>query len=118
MSVSTSKRLKLIYIDASSSNVPTTFGSGATSLKATGLGGLGYRAYKVLNNTTARIALCLTDADAATPDSSTSTNDSQDIVAASTVEMKDFFHVYDKLYIRSDSGSAITTGVIAIEFWG
>lgn len=118
MSISTSKRLKTIYIDASGSNIPTTYGSGATSLKATGLGGLGYRAYKVLNSTTARIAISFTDADASTPDSSTTTNESQDFIAASTVEMKDFFHVYDKLYIRSDSGSAITTGIIAIEFWG
>lgn len=114
----TSKRLKLIYIDCSSSNPPTSFSSAATSLKATGLAGLGYKHMKVVNETGSRIAITLTDADAATPSSSTTTNDSQDIISATTTEFKDFIHVYDKLYIRSDSGSAITSGIIAIEFWG
>lgn len=111
------KRLKLAYINAASTNIPTTYGTGASSLILTDVGDKGYRHIKIVNETSSRIALCLTDKDSGTPDSSTSTNDSQDIVSATSTEFKDDIHLYDRVFLRSDSGSAITSGIVAVVLW-
>jgi hypothetical protein len=114
----TSKRIYSKYIDSASTNIPTTFGSGSTSKVITGIGGQGYTHLKVFNDTGSRIALCITDADAAVPSSSNSTNTSQDYIASTSTEFKDDIAVYDTIYIRSDSGSSITSGIVVIEVWG
>lgn len=110
-------RIKLAYINAASTNIPTTFGTGASSLILTDVGGQGFGHMKIVNETSSRIALCLTDKDSGTPSSSTSTNPSQDIVSATSTEFKDDIHIYDRVFLRSDSGSAITSGIVAVVLW-
>ena len=111
------KNFKLAYLNTSSTNIPTTYGTGAGSLVLTGVGGEGYSHMKIVNETSSRIAIALAAKDDAVPDSSTSTNTNQDIVSATSTEFKDDIHIYDKVYLRSDSGSAITSGIVAVVLW-
>lgn len=106
------------YVDAASVNIPTSYGTGANSKIMTGMAAKGYSKFKVINNTDSRIALCfVADKNASAPSSSNSTNTSQDYIIEQTAEVKDFFAVFDALYLRSDTGSIITTGLVIVEFW-
>lgn len=106
-------RPKTFYIDTSVNNVPTTYNSTANSKVVTGLGGLGFRHMRVLNETLSRIAIVLTDSASAVPSNK---NGSEFVFSAATTDWKDDLHIYDTCYLRSDSGSAITSGIITLEF--
>jgi hypothetical protein len=111
------KRVYCKRIDTSSTNIPTAFSSASTSKVITGLGSLGFEHFKILNDTSSRLAITLTDVDSGVPDSSTTVNTSQDFIASTSTEFKDDIWVYDTVYIRSDTGSAITSGIVVLEFW-
>jgi len=111
------------YIDASGTNIPTSYGSGSDSKIMTGMANTGYRHLRVLNKTAGRVALCfVADKNASVPSSSNSANTAQHYVPEpssgnTTVDFVDEICVFDSLYIRSDSGSAITSGVVVVELW-
>ncbi len=105
-------------IDASTSNIPTTYSSASTSLITSALGAIGYTHIKVSNETSGRIAICNTDADSGVPDSDPVTNPFQMYTPDNIIEWKDSLHIYSNIYIRSDTGSAITSGIVIIEVWG
>ena len=110
-------RVKSVRIDTSSSNVPTTYGSGSTSLKITGVSGQGYSHLRIGNETTARIAITTTHSDAGVPSSDPVANSEQMYCCSTSTEFRDDLSLFDYVYIRSDSGSAISTGIITIEVW-
>lgn len=102
-------RFKSRYILPSSETITTSY-----QLFASGLGGLGYRRVKCINESAQRIAFMLTDSDASTPAASNSSNTNQNYVSATTSEWVDDIHIYDKLYVRSDGGSSITVATPVI----
>lgn len=112
------KRILTKYIDTASSNVPTSFATAATSKVVTGLGGAGYTKMKIINTSAGRLAFCLTDADSAgtAPSSSTTDNTSQFFVREDSTEIIDDLHIYDTLFVRSDTGGAISSGLVIITF--
>lgn len=118
MQISANNRVFSVRIDSSITNIPTTYDATANSLVISSLGGLGFYHIKILNETTSRIALCNTDADSGVPDSDPITNPHQMYVSDEMAEWRDGQHLYSHLYIRSDTGSTITDGVLVIEVWG
>ena len=111
------KRVYCKRIDTSGVNIPTSFSSGTDSMVITGLGGKGYEHFKILNDTSSRLAITLTDVDSGVPNSDPAVNTAQDFIASTSTEFKDDIWVYDSVYIRSDTGSAITSGIVVLEFW-
>lgn len=107
-----------LRIDFASSTAPTAFSAASTSLKATGLTQYNFTALKIINQSTSRIAICLTDKDSGVPSSSTTGLHTSIYCPDQFVEYKDGIHIYDYLYLRSDTGSTITSGIVIIEFWG
>lgn len=105
-------------VDASSTNIPTSYSAASGSLLTSSLGALGFTHLKVLNETTSRIAVCNTDVDSGVPGSNPVTNPYQMYVSDEFVEFNDGQHVYACIYLRSDTGSAITSGVVVVEVWG
>lgn len=110
-------RIKSFYVNAATTNIPTSYGSGSDSKILTALGELGFNHIKIVNETASRIAICLTNTDAAVPSSSNSANTSQNYTSSTSTEFLDDLHIYDVIYLRSDSGAAITSGIVAIEVW-
>jgi hypothetical protein len=104
-------RVKSLAINAASTNIPTTFSTGATSLVMTALEDKGYSQIAILNDTSSNISLVCTDQDAATPDSSST---EQIYCTRGSATVINEFSVFSRLFIRSVSGSAITSGNVYI----
>jgi hypothetical protein len=118
MQAESNLRVYSFRIDASSSNIPTTYSSASTSLITTALGAIGHTHIKISNETDSRIAICNTDSDSGVPSSDPVTNPYQMYTPDNIIEWKDSLHIYSNIYIRSDTGSAITSGILVIEVWG
>lgn len=105
-------------IDSSVNNIPTTYASTSDSLITSELGARGFYHIKILNETTSRIAICNIDSGLGVPSSDPVTNRNQMYVSDEMAEWRDSQHIYSSIYIRSDTGSAITSGIVVIEVWG
>ena len=101
-----------VKIDTSSSTLPTSYTIAATSLK---LSDVAYADHlMVINETGSRIAINAFTSDAS---NAPSNGDGEVYCFGNGITAFDEIAVAQSLYVRSDSGSPITSGIITIMLW-
>lgn len=99
-------------IDASVNNIPTSFGSGAGSLILQNISNAKH--IRVSNRTQGQIAIHYRGK---TTPSSPLIYIAAAPASGEVIEFYDDIEVGPNVYIRSDTGSAITTGVVTVSVW-
>jgi len=104
-------------INAATNNIPTTYGTGAGSLILNGSPAAGQ--LTVINTTGSDISFSVTSLPGATPVDSTTTNTNQYIVVGGSTSSHDKFKIAtgDRVFIKSLSGSVITSGKVHVIVW-
>jgi hypothetical protein len=111
-----SRTSKSAKVDSSSTNIPTSFDHTASGSLA--LTGIAYAAHLcIVNRSTSRIAYNYTwgnpTTNPTTVDGYLDGKGSGDFVAV----IKDDIKVSSCVYLMSDTGSAITSGIVTVETW-
>lgn len=100
-------------IVASTNNIPTAFSSAAGSVIVTnGLLRFRYHHVAIINETSSEISFVCSNS--GVPASTTNT---RVFIPANTSFVADSFVVGDSAYIQSESGSAISSGQVEVQFW-
>lgn len=99
-------------VDASVNNIPTSFGTGAGSLVLTDIKNVKHM--RVSNSTTGRLAIHYRGK---TTPSSALLYVSAAPASGEVIEFFDDIEIGPSVYIRSDTGAAITTGTVTVSVW-
>lgn len=110
-------------IVASDNNIPTTYGTGAGSLLVSSLPSS--RQIEIINTCESVLVVSVgPPSDDQVPNSVITTNRKQLYIPAAPTGssagwVKDFFSIRlgDRIYVRSDTGSAVTSGTVYINLW-
>lgn len=104
-------------IVSSTNNIPTAFSTAAGSLALSGLStyATNYKNLMVLNETAGRLLVSTTNSVSDAVPSSSSTQTVY-VPASGTYTFSNVL-ILDKVYIQSDTGSAISTGNVQIQVW-
>lgn len=102
----------LAVVDSSSNNIPTTFDTSAGSLIVDGAPNASELSF--INGTSGVVVGTINAKNQAVPSSTVATNRRCFMVAPSTSSMQNMLHLKvepgDQIYIRSDTGSALSSG--------